>query len=495
MAMTAEQFLAARKLNSAKGTPLGSPKINPAPTSGMQGSAGNTGSGLSSRGGLQEKRVLNLARKTAAVRKKTASAAKGAWRLAKPALGPMGVLAGSAEIASGFYRPHLQGINDDKNTELQSYGAMDPMSAEAQQGMADLMWRGGAAGGPGHGSPSEVNMTASHYPNYNAPVDSINPNIAGPAPRPDGMDVVGMHQPGGAMPALPDVLNMHQPGSALPAGKVPLPNGMNISFTPEGGTPQGLGDVARSRHDFTTADGAKGTYWETPQEKAEREGWSQSPIDIQNGKVTPSRPDLNRRGLADRLGDVTGGRMPTSMEGFMVANFLQNQLRMDDSRRINTDKDIYKAQLTALPQFMTEERLMQKLPSDIALQNSQAESYSASALGQPFVNAHRIAQTKNLEKQTEGMLSNEQQMLNASDAEINIMARSIAEQMFEKDLNSGAVDPIEIADQTAAIVAQLRMRRDQMRRGVMPRKEPDTPDTTILPWNDNSKKGATVWPL
>jgi hypothetical protein len=141
----------------------------------------------------------------------------------------------------------------------------------------------------------------------------------------------------------------------------------------------------------------------------------ESPIAIKDGKVTannrygmPDRPDTSRRDLATRFGDITGGEIPTSMEGFMVANFLQNQLRMDDSRRVGDAKDIYEADLGALPNFMSQDRLREMMPYEQEAKTAQAGYQKALTSGVPSAIGEREARAKLLNKQAEGTLNKEE---------------------------------------------------------------------------------------
>jgi hypothetical protein len=141
----------------------------------------------------------------------------------------------------------------------------------------------------------------------------------------------------------------------------------------------------------------------------------ESPIAIKDGKVTannrygmPDRPDTSRRGIAARFGEITGGEVPDTMEAFMVANFLQGQLQMDDSRRVGDAKDIYEADLGALPNFMSQDRMREMMPYEQEAKTAQAGYQKALTSGVPSAIGEREARAKLLNKQAEGTLNKEE---------------------------------------------------------------------------------------
>lgn len=143
---------------------------------------------------------------------------------------------------------------------------------------------------------------------------------------------------------------------------------------------------------------------------------NESPIEVtDDGKVKPNprygmpdRPDVGRRQLDERFGAITGGAIPETMEGFMVANFLQNQLRMDDSRRVGDAKDLYEADLGALPNFMREDRAREMMPYEQDSKSAYAEQARALAGMAPTEKAYKEAQTSKLQAETSATLSKEE---------------------------------------------------------------------------------------
>lgn len=95
------------------------------------------------------------------------------------------------------------------------------------------------------------------------------------------------------------------------------------------------------------------------------------PVDITaDGKVVPvnqpNAPDLHRRSYAELLGDVTGGAIPDSIEGFAVANALAGKLGRDDSKRIADNMEVYKTDMAAVPQFAEANRKNRMEPAERA---------------------------------------------------------------------------------------------------------------------------------
>lgn len=388
------------------GTPMG-PDTKPFQLPGQQGTAGNRGVGVSSRGGLGVEKppvakgnpsyYVSKNGKIPAEATRVGRMARGASQLSR-AIPPLAVLGESANLATNTYRPFLDDVNTQKNVELSTLSGGDPTSSEAQQGMADLFWRGGISGGPGHNAPSNVNMTASHNPG----MLSALPPQGGLIPDPEVVEQLsGMKggQPASSSPGA-TIGDFEDTLMAKAAGYNP---DNTVDFGKPAMVPYGPRRIDRNGKILLTNLGPEALAGEFNMDTLEphRQGtFSQiamsggggglpSPIDIDaNGRVIPiTGPDMTRRSLAERYGDVTGGGIPDTMEGFMVANFMQNQLRMDDSRRVGDNKEIYKADLGALPQFMEQERKqreflanMEMLPYEIDASKAQAEASRGQAM-------------------------------------------------------------------------------------------------------------------
>jgi hypothetical protein len=185
-----------------------------------------------------------------------------------------------------------------------------------------------------------------------------------------------------------------------------------------------------------------------------------SPINIQNGKVTPNpmyggvpqAPELALRGLDERLGDVTGGGVPDSMEGFMVANFMQNQLRRDDIFNNKQALDLYKTQMTALPQLMQEERMRQRLPSDINYQDSQAMYQRGLTESLPATNQLREAQAALALQQAQGVMSVKEQREANLDTQLYKDATALAKDALKQSYGSESDIPPDVLGQYIASI-------------------------------------------
>lgn len=187
----------------------------------------------------------------------------------------------------------------------------------------------------------------------------------------------------------------------------------------------------------------------------------------------PDRPDVMRRSLEERLGAVTGGDIPDSMEGFMVANFLQNQLRLDDSRRVGDAKDIYKADLSALPGFMQEDRLSQKLPAEIAGLEAQA-GYNTALAGQVPSRTKLIeAQASQATAAAEAMPNKEESKMIEVEKKAMDNARALA---IEQLKSAGITDasPEDIAAIQNVLYNQIMQGHAQTRKGKKAKLTPRT---------------------
>jgi hypothetical protein len=232
---------------------------------------------------------------------------------------------------------------------------------------------------------------------------------------------------------------------------------------------------------------------------------SKSPVVVANGEVKanprygmPESPYVTRRGLAERLGAITGGAVPDSMEGFMVANFMQNQLRQDDAAMVGDNKDIFEAELGALPNFMQADYKRQMMPAEQA----KADAYSLNAQTQASIAPSTIdrntAAAMKLRKEAESMLTRKEKLTKEDQNFLTELAgkQAIEELKMSYGGDASLIPPDMIGQKTMAILSGLMQGKKRVEEGKVPKYTPGVPgeENYIMP-DVPEQQAAMQWYL
>lgn len=230
-----------------------------------------------------------------------------------------------------------------------------------------------------------------------------------------------------------------------------------------------------------------------------------SPVVVQNGEVKanprygmPESPYVTRRGLAERLGAITGGAVPDSMEGFMVANFMQNQLRQDDAAMVGDNKDIFEAELGALPNFMLQDYKRQMMPAEQAKADAYALNAQTQASMAPSTIDRNTAAATKLRKEAESMLTRKEKLTKEDQNFLTELAGKQAIEELKQSYGGDAslIPPDMIGQKTMAILSGLMEGKKNVEQGMRPKYTPGVPgeENVIFP-DVPEQQAAMQWYL